>query len=154
MTDVRHQKRAQLMQALYAADFQNQSWVDQDFDFSEETLKKTAEIVKSQEEYDQLIVKYAPERSIKEMSRIDLAILRLIIHENKHKDTPPKVLINEAVELAKEFGSESAFGFVNAVLEKILLRGKKENGEKKTEKNDQSNQLPETDEKQKEVKND
>ena len=107
------------MQALYAADFHNQSWGDQDFNFSEETLAKMEEIMAVKDDYNQIIAQYAPERTIAEMSKVDLAILRLIIHEQKHKDTPPKVLINEAVELAKEFGAEDEYSFVNGVLRTI-----------------------------------
>lgn len=125
MNDFRHQKRAQLMQALYAADFHDQPWDVQEFDFSDGIIDEVKEILNKKDEYDNLISQYAPERSIEDMARIDLSILRLVLHESQTKETPKKVLINEGVELAKEYGSENAFGFVNAVLEKILLREQK-----------------------------
>lgn len=130
MNDFRHQKRAQLMQALYAAGFQDQAWEAQEFDFSDKIIAEVKEILAKKEEYDQLISQYAPERAIGDMARIDLNILRLILHESQTKETPKKVLINEGVELAKEYGSENAFGFVNAVLEKLLLNEESKDTEK------------------------
>jgi N utilization substance protein B len=53
---------------------------------------------------------------------VDLAILRLIVWEAHHKNTPKKVLIDEAVELAKEFGSDSSPRFVNGVLGQLLMQ--------------------------------
>ncbi len=58
----------------------------------------------------------APQWSIDKLNKIDLAILWLAIYELENKDTPPKVVIDEAVELAKEFGSESSSSFINGVL--------------------------------------
>ncbi|KKU85695.1 MAG: N utilization substance protein B-like protein [Candidatus Gottesmanbacteria bacterium GW2011_GWA2_47_9] len=63
----------------------------------------------------------APEWPIEKIAKIDLAILRLAVYEllvEKHE--PPKVIIDEAVELAKEFGNESSPKFVNGVLGTIL----------------------------------
>lgn len=66
---------------------------------------------------DQIIAKSAPEWPIDQISLIDKSILRLAIYELKFaKDAPPKVIINEAVELAKQFGSENSSKFVNGVL--------------------------------------
>ena len=53
---------------------------------------------------------------IEKINRIDLAILHLSIYELLNEKTPPKVVIDEAVELAKEFGSEASGSFVNGVL--------------------------------------
>lgn len=70
---------------------------------------------------DQTIATVATERPLSEINKVDLAILRLIVFEWKEKQTPPKVLINEAVELAKQFGTDSSPKFVNGVLGKLLL---------------------------------
>ena len=51
------------------------------------------------------------------MAAIDRAILRLALHELRATDTPVKVVINEAVELAKKYSSDEAGGFVNGVLD-------------------------------------
>ncbi len=53
------------------------------------------------------------------MAAIDRAILRLAIHEMSGSETPPKVVLNEAVELAKKYSSEEAGSFVNGVLDAL-----------------------------------
>ncbi len=66
---------------------------------------------------DGIIAPVAPEWPIEQIARIDRAILRIAVYELLHsKDVPPKVVINEAVELAKAFGSENSSKFVNGVL--------------------------------------
>ncbi len=66
---------------------------------------------------DQLIQQYAPDWPLDQVAIVDRNILRIAIYEFAiWRDTPAKVAINEAVELAKEFGSESASRFVNGVL--------------------------------------
>ncbi len=73
--------------------------------------------VRDAKELDDLIAKYAENWSLERISAIDRAILRLAMHEMRATDTPPKVVINEAVELAKKFSSEEAGGFVNGILD-------------------------------------
>jgi N utilization substance protein B len=66
---------------------------------------------------DKLITRYAPEWPVEQMAVIDRNILRIAIFEFLvDKDTPVKVAINEAVELAKLYGSDSAPRFINGVL--------------------------------------
>lgn len=65
----------------------------------------------------------AAEGQTKKINRIDKAVLIVSIWELAiEKRTPPKVIIDEAVELAKEFGSESSPGFVNGILGAILKK--------------------------------
>jgi N utilization substance protein B len=59
---------------------------------------------------------YSPER----IDPVDRAILRLATHEILHGDTPPKVALNEAIELAKRFGTSDSGRFVNGVLDRVL----------------------------------
>lgn len=66
---------------------------------------------------DETIAKYAQNWRPERISAIDRAILRLALHELRSMDTPPKVVINEAVELAKKFSSDEAGGFVNGILD-------------------------------------
>jgi len=66
---------------------------------------------------DELIVKYASNWRLDRISAIDRAILRLALHELRATDTPPKIVINEAIELAKKFSSDEAGGFVNGILD-------------------------------------
>ena len=73
------------------------------------------------EEIDGLISKYATNWQIKRMAVIDKNILRLGVFELKYlDDVPPKVSINEAVELAKKFGDLESSKFVNGILDKIF----------------------------------
>ena len=66
---------------------------------------------------DQIIAKYAPEWPLDQIAAIDRNILRMALWEFAvYHDTPIKVVINEAVELAKQFGSDSAPRFINGVL--------------------------------------
>ena len=71
------------------------------------------------EEADALVLPYAEEWPTHRQPMVDRNILRLAVYELRHAGTPGKAAINGAVELAKEFGGEKSFGFVNAVLDKI-----------------------------------
>ncbi|MDR0463391.1 MAG: transcription antitermination protein NusB [Pseudomonadales bacterium] len=122
-TDKRHLRRIALLQALYTTNFPGQSLDHLDVDYDPEILKGLMEALP---EIDGQIATMAPERPVTDIAKIDLNILRLIIYEQMTKKTPVKVLIDEGVELAKEFGGEQSFAFVNAILEKILLADKKE----------------------------
>jgi len=57
---------------------------------------------------------------IERISKIDLAILKLAVYEIKYKDIPFKVVINEAVELAKKYGEDASKNFVNGILASIV----------------------------------
>ena len=71
------------------------------------------------EDLDALIVQHAQNWKLERMALIDRAILRLAIHELRSGETPAKVVINEAVELAKKFSSEDSGSFVNGILDAI-----------------------------------
>lgn len=74
-------------------------------------------VIQHQDEMDTLIAKYAPEWPLDQMAVIDRNILRIAIFEFLiEAETPVKVAINEAVELAKTYGSDSAPRFINGVL--------------------------------------
>lgn len=66
---------------------------------------------------DELIGKHAENWRFERLAAIDRAILRLGIYEMRGAETPPKVVLNEAVELAKKFSSEESGAFVNGVLD-------------------------------------
>jgi len=96
--DPRHRKREELVRQLFAASFQNT--VPAKF--------KTS---------DHLIAAAAPEWPLDRLNPIDLAILRLAVFELVIDNTEPvKVIIDEAVELAKQFGGSTSPSFVNGVL--------------------------------------
>ena len=69
---------------------------------------------------DALITRHAENWRLDRMAAIDRAILRLATFELRAGETPPKVTINEAVELAKKFSSEEAASFVNGVLNAVF----------------------------------
>lgn len=105
-TDPRHLRRRNAIKFLFAQSFTAQTNIPE----------LVVNIQKQTEEINKIIVESAPTWPIDKINKIDLAILHLAIYELKNEDTPPKVIIDEAVELAKEFGSESSGSFVNGVL--------------------------------------
>ena len=110
--DPRHQLRIKVVQQLFALSFSKGKV------YSKED--KTKEVLKSQSEINELIKQYAPKYPLDKIAKVDLAIMQLAVYALMfEKKQPSKVIIDEAVELAKELGSDKAFGFVNAVLGKI-----------------------------------
>lgn len=99
-------------------------------------------VVEKRAEIDPLIEKCAPEWPIDQIATVDRTVLRLGIYElvyGKYDEVPPKVAINEAIELAKTFGGESSSRFVNGVLGTIYRQlgepMKEDTKVSKTEKN-------------------
>lgn len=85
-------------------------------------------VVKGAVTLDEMIQPIAPEWPLDQIARVDRTILRMAVYElTETKDTvPPKVAINEAVELAKAFGSDNSSKFINGVLGtayRILIEG-------------------------------
>ncbi len=107
-----------------------------------ETLVKTT--LDNQGKIDPLIEKCAPEWPLDQVTLVDRNILRLGICEllfGNYEEVPPKVAINEAIELAKSFGGESSGRFVNGVLGTIyreLGEPMKDDTTKKNKKSDKS----------------
>ncbi len=119
--DPRHIRRREAVQSLFAESFTSQSKHN---DLAEKVLAK-------KDELDAEIFQAAPAWPIEKLNKIDLAILRLAVYELKNHEVPPKVVIDEAVELAKEFGAESSPSFVNGVLGTIYKEVAKKHGGKK-----------------------
>lgn len=79
-------------------------------------------------EIDELISKFAPSWPIGQITLVDRNILRIGVYELKFSESiPPKVAINEAIELAKSFGGASSGKFVNGVLGSMFVEIQKEN---------------------------
>ena len=86
-------------------------------------LNLTKGVVEKAEELDVLIQPAASQRPLSEIPLIDHRILQISVYELLHeKDVPPKVAINEAVELAKHFGGQNSSKFVNGVLGTVYRR--------------------------------
>jgi N utilization substance protein B len=128
--DPRHQRRMDLVQQLFSRSFNQEQFSEADAKEYDPTILKILDRV---EEIDALITTAAPERPLAEINKVDLAILRLIMFESQSSKTPKKVLINEAVELAKEFGTDSSPRFINGVLGKLLMTTTKTNQENSKE---------------------
>lgn len=109
--DPRHLRRRKTLQELFSWSFNKET----------ELGDQAKQIVKTLAKIDKHIAVGASSRPISEINSIDLAILRLATFELIMKVTAPyKVVVDEAVELSKEFGSESTPAFVNGVLGKII----------------------------------
>ena len=108
--DPRHKKRQKIIESLFKYDFHKQRVND---------LAKN--VILKENEIDKMIVKAAPEFPIEKINKTDLAILRLAIYELLiEKKEPPKVVIDEAIELAKEYGGDTSPAFINGALGKIV----------------------------------
>ena len=95
------------------------------FDSTSQKFPLIKPIIDNLEKIDKVIQLAAPDRPISQINRIDLSILRLAIFELIIVcKEPPKAIIDEAVELGKEFGSDSSHSFVNGALGQVLKLNK------------------------------
>lgn len=139
----RHLARTLSLQALFEWDFYlGERSIDiildhiiKDFapDFDDEGFSRTLihNVLANQKQIDRLIVEFAPEWPLEQITMIDRNVLRIGVFELKFSnDIPPKVAINEAIELAKTFGGASSGKFVNGVLgsvyKKMIEHGEKQ----------------------------
>ena len=128
----RHLSRSIALQSLFEKDFDNldDSKIGliirrnikefapglEDLSFTEELVKG---VLKNRKKLDKIIEKAAPEWPLNQIAVIDRNVLRIGLYEllySKKEEVPPKVAINEAIELAKTFGGESSGKFINGVL--------------------------------------
>jgi len=110
--DPRHKKREKIIKELFAWEFHPAQKYKN---------KITKKIVQEIKKIDPIIFRSTPEWPIKKINKIDLAILRLAIWElTILKKEPPKVIIDEAIELAKNYGGEKSSKFVNGVLGNVF----------------------------------
>lgn len=138
----RHLARSIVMQSLYEWDFFEERKEVEDIvkrnikqfgpGLEDDTYiwKTINGVLEKIEELDKIIDKAAPEWPIKQMAIVDRNILRIGLYELLFADkeeVPPKVAINEAIELAKNFSGESSGKFVNGILGTIYQEMKEEN---------------------------
>ncbi|MBI2430436.1 MAG: transcription antitermination factor NusB [Candidatus Levybacteria bacterium] len=108
--DPRHKRRQKLVEELFAAEFHRQK-----------INEGTKNILAQKHVIDEAIEKAAKEFPVNKINKIDLAILRLAVFELLvEKKQPPKVIIDEAIELAKEYGQEKSPAFINGALGNII----------------------------------
>jgi N utilization substance protein B len=149
MSANRHLGRIVALQTLYEQDFRrevNDPGLDledvlaRNISRYEETIEDKAFIenlvrgvAKKETELDDIIRPVAPEWPIEQIARMDRVILRIGVYELLFEDSvPPKVVINEAVELAKAFGGDNSSKFINGVLGTILRNQEAEKSKKPT----------------------
>jgi transcription antitermination protein NusB len=147
----RHLGRIVTLQTLYEQDFRNEV-SDQNFAL-DEVLERNIERYKDtiddinfikqlveginthQAEIDDIIRPVAPEWPIEQIARMDRVILRIGVYElTFDKSVPPKVVINEAVELAKAFGGDNSSKFINGVLGTVLSNQEAQTKKPKTKR--------------------
>ena len=137
MSNSRHKSRIAIFQSIYESELTNHAIVDS-FANVAESLKLSDSsknfcseiiggIIKNKKEIDKMIESKATQFPIDQMPTVDLAILRLAIYEiDYHEDKQPiQVIINEAIEIAKAYGSNSSGAFINGVLAGIFNEPKK-----------------------------
>jgi len=107
--DPRHKRRIRIVKELFSYAFHEQ-----------DISKETQDVIDKSKELDQHISESAPAWPLDKLNKIDLSILRLAVYELLYSDTPPKVIIDEAVEIAKQYGGKSSPSFINGVLGNIL----------------------------------
>ncbi len=124
----RHLARTLAMQTLYEWDFRSEEDVKKLLDDNLQATNHGVDdsqfvtmlidgVIEHKDEIDELITKSAPEWPLDQISVIDKSILRLAAYELLYSaDVPPKVAIDEAVELGKTFGGDNTSRFVNGVL--------------------------------------
>ena len=133
MASNRHLGRIVALQTLYEQDFRREAG-DDSFDLGQVLKRNIARyestvddvffieelvrgVAKHEKELDDELRPLAPEWPIEQIARMDRVVLRMGLYELTYeKDVPPKVVINEAVELAKAFGGDNSSKFVNGVL--------------------------------------
>ena len=149
MASNRHLGRIVALQTLYEFEFRSQSG-DPDVNVDEILGRNLARyqtaiddtafvkdlvegVLAARDELDAKLQPIAPEWPLEQIARIDRSVLRLGLYELLHRSdkVPPKVAINEAVELAKAFGSDNSSKFINGVLGTAFrtLLGESDNAE-------------------------
>lgn len=132
---LRHLGRTLAMQSLYAWDFNNKTEditevtktqlasSNHTFDDDAFIYQLTSGTAQNCDAIDTMITETAPEWPLDQIPSVDRAVLRLGVYELLFlKDVPPRVVINEAVELAKSFGGDNSGKFVNGVLGTLFKR--------------------------------
>ena len=127
----RRQIREQVFKMLFAVDFHDaeelqtqEGLFDDDLISSEKErdyiLERYRKIIEKIGEIDEMINSVSEGWKTRRMAKVDLTLLRLAVYEMKYdEDIPVKVAINEAVELAKQYGTDDSPAFINGVLAKL-----------------------------------
>lgn len=88
-------------------------------EFTEEFVGRTKELLSNLSDIDEIINSLAEGWKTSRIAKVDLAILRVAIFEMNYEKLEKKIAINEAVELAKEYGEDKSYAFVNGILGRV-----------------------------------
>ena len=127
----RSRAREVVLQVLYQDDLNPQADRQRAADFLRDRLQNNKPLVefaqklldgvlRNRQEVDSLLARFADNWSLERMAATDRNVLRLGAYEILYADTPDRVAINEAVELAKRYGSRQSAQFVNGILDRLL----------------------------------
>jgi N utilization substance protein B len=134
MASYRHLARACVMQAIFCLEFREPSQTRKELldklidefaplleekDFAYDLLEG---VVSRKEEIFSIINEFATEWPVEKIAHVDRAILEIGVYEIVYTSVPSVVVINEAVELAKEFGDNSSGRFINGVLSNVMQK--------------------------------
>lgn len=132
----RSRAREVALQVLYQDDLNPQHNPDDDQRFVRNRLHApeleefasslVAGVRRNLQELDQVLAQTADHWSLERMAATDRNVLRLGAYEILYSETPDRVAINEAVELAKRFGSKQSAQFVNGILDRLLVGHEKQ----------------------------
>lgn len=114
--DPRRQQRLDRIQALFAWQFYDEASRAQLTPEAASQFIPAHPIIEHLADLDDIILHYAPKHTLDTFNKIDLAILRQALYELEYADVPPAVVIDEAVEIAKEYGGDETPSFVHGVL--------------------------------------
>ena len=125
MNNSRTQSRINAMTILYQVNLYKKNKINYDI---EDLLKENNNefvkelvmgVIKNEEELDKIANNYLNNWNISRLGLTDAAIIRIAIYELLHTNTPEKVVINEAIELAKNYSDEKVVKMINGVLDKV-----------------------------------
>lgn len=129
----RRESREHIIKLLFLRDFHDREELDEQNEYYFELfstidgedkaviLKKYDDVVARLGEIDAVLSSVSSGWRLNRIGKIELNILRLAVYEMRWDDeVPPKVSINEAVEIAKTFAGDSSFGFINGILAKVV----------------------------------
>lgn len=126
----RRELRENVFKIIFQADFHSEDELNRQLDLTleeeswneeqkEQIREKCRNIFSHREQLDEEINRVVEGWKTTRMSKVDLSLIRLALYELKYEKLPKGVVINEAVELAKQYGTEQSSGFVNGVLAKF-----------------------------------
>jgi N utilization substance protein B len=113
-----------------------------DADTRQRAIEMAMSTFESRETIDAWVERLAPQWPPRRQPGVDRSILRLAVWELTHADTPPKVVIDEAIELAKVFSTENSPSFVNGVLDAVLREHKALTESPSDQSSKQNDQIP------------